>query len=175
MGSSARTSLRRISQGVFLACFVLLLFVFVDAPHGTDHLQRDMRFQWSPAYLLCLVDPLASMSAFLASRALPALAVVPLVVIALCLVVPRFFCSHACPMGTLIDLAGALRGRRAERSLAKLKFIKYGLLAAVVLFAALALPVSGYLTPLPLLTRGVRAAEALACLLYTSPSPRDRS
>ncbi|NQT19950.1 MAG: 4Fe-4S binding protein [Planctomycetes bacterium] len=162
MTSSTRTRLRRVSQAVFLLCFFLLLLVFVDAPPGTDHLQRHMRSQWSPAYLLCLVDPLASLSAFVASRAFPALAVVPLIVVAFCLLIPRFFCSHACPMGTLIDLAGALRGRRAERSLARFKFIKYGVLAAVVLFAALALPVSGYLTPMPLLARGVHAAKTLA-------------
>lgn len=163
MRSTTRVRLRRISQGLFLACFFVLFLILVDAPAGTDQLAHDMGFRWSPAFVLCLADPLASLSAFVAGRGADHLIIVPLVVIALCLVIPRWFCSHVCPLGTLIDLAGALRGKRREKSLAGLKFIKYGLLGAVVVFALLAIPVTGLLTPLPILTRAVRAgAELLA-------------
>jgi len=158
MTSTARIRSRRISQFLFLACFVVLFFVLVDAPYGADQLAYRMRFPRSPVFLLCLADPLASLSAFVASRGVSVLMVVPVAVAALCLAVPRFFCSHVCPMGTLIDLAGALRGKRRARSLAKLKFIKYGLLGAAVLFAVFAIPANGLLAPLPILTRGLRAA-----------------
>jgi len=162
MRSTTRVCLRRICQGLFLTGFFVLFLILVHAPAGTDQLAYQMRFRWSPAFILCLADPLASLSAFIASRSGEYLIIVPLVVAALCLVIPRLFCSHICPLGTLIDLAGMIRRNRREKSLPRLKFIKYGLLAAVVLSAVLAIPVTGLLTPLPMLTRAVGAAAESA-------------
>jgi len=151
---------RRLVQGLSLAVFILLFFVLVDAARAPSQLAYRMRFN-APAFLLCLADPLAAPAAFAAARALPLLALVPLAVLAASLLIPRFFCSRLCPMGTLIDLAGLLR-RRPGRSLRRLKFAKYGLLAGAAAGAAAGLPLAAFITPLPLLCRASGGLADLA-------------
>jgi len=159
MTSRTRIRIRRVVQVACLACFLALLLVLTDAPQAASQLAYRTHFGWAPTFLVCLVDPLAPLAAFAAARALPIFAFVPLAIVGLCLVVPRFFCSHACPLGTIIDLFGALRGGRRERPL-RLKAIKYGLLAASAAGAVAGLPLAGHITPLPILTRGLLAAGA---------------
>jgi len=152
-----RIRVRRAVQGVCLAIFLALLLIFADASQAHSQLAWNTRFGWSPAFLVCLIDPLAAMAAFAAARVLPVMAALPAAIIAFCLVMPRAFCSHVCPMGSMIDLFGALRGKRSERPL-PLKPAKYVLLAAVVAGAVAAVPLAGLVTPMPILARGLLAA-----------------
>lgn len=151
---------RRIRRGVqvaFLAGFVLLFFILNDAGPREDQLAYEMGHAHTPTFLLCLIDPLASLSAFVASRQAVLMIWLPLFILALGLVVPRLFCGFLCPLGTLIDVAGALRFRLKNRPLPRLKAIKYDVLAAAVGFSLFAVPLAGFVTPLPILTRAANA------------------
>ena len=155
-----RILLRRTLQGVFLAAFLLVFFAFSRPQPAASQLDFEPTFQRVPVRPLCLIDPLASLAAFLASRSAAVFMVLPLVVVGLCLVFPRVFCSHVCPLGTLIDIVGAVRRRGAGPSLKRWKFIKYALLAAAVTLAGTGLGLAGLASPLPILTRALRAATS---------------
>ena len=63
-----RIFLRRTLQGVFLAAFLLVFFIFSTPKPGASQLNFEPTFQRVPVRPLCLIDPLASLAAFLASR-----------------------------------------------------------------------------------------------------------
>ena len=99
-------------------------------------------------------DPLAALATMLAARAWLAPFALAFVTLALTLVLGRVWCGWICPMGTLL---GWLRFRSARRLAGRmppaLRRVKYVLLGAVVVLAALGNLTLLVLDPLALLTR----------------------
>jgi polyferredoxin len=118
--------------------------------------------------LLFRVDPLAAVAAMLTSRQVIAAFWPAAVVVALTVVVGRFFCGWVCPLGTLLDyFHRVLRPvtRRTNRLLRRtintqrLAVVGEGarnsLLIAVLVAALLAFPLVGFVDPFSLLVRGL--------------------
>lgn len=110
-----------------------------------------------PPDLFLSFDPLVGASSSLASRRWTAAMTIGIFIIALGAFIPRGFCSYLCPMGTLLDLSDSLAIRRWSprqiRDGNRWRSIKFILLGIVLGAAVLGVMFSGFLAPLPLLTR----------------------
>lgn len=138
-------NVRRIVQVAFLLLFLFLLALTVyplRSPVPVDFFFR--------------ADPLAVLSTFIASREVIG-ALVPLaaVVLALTVVLGRFFCGWFCPMGTLIDLSDRFLVRRNRRAAGAKGFPqgKYYILAMVLVSALLSAQIAYFFDPFGILTR----------------------
>ncbi|HUV39404.1 MAG TPA: 4Fe-4S binding protein, partial [Planctomycetota bacterium] len=159
--NKAHLLLRRLLQGLVLAGFLVIFFWLAPPAPSVSQLDFQPAHPWAPVHMLGLIDPLAPLAAFLAGRALSILLFVPLVVVASSLIFPRVFCSHVCPLGTLIDVVGFAGAKRGGRSFPKLRFLKYALLATSVVLAAFGVGFAGFVTPMPILARGLRGSALL--------------
>lgn len=89
---------QRITQTVSLALFLLLVYM---ASHPY--------VQGVPTDLFLRIDPSIGLLSSIADRSLISSALIPsLVLVLLTLAFGRFFCGHVCPMGIVIDTAGAV-------------------------------------------------------------------
>ena len=151
-------TVRRISQNFFLVVF---LWFCVTATLGANWWQLR---GWPINWLLDL-DPLTSLATVLATGKLYANLTWALVAIALTLVVGRFFCGFACPLGTInqatgwvarrkLNLAGRVEANRHRRPQAW----KYYFLAFLLALAFTGSVQTGIIDPLPLLHRSVNLA-----------------
>ncbi|HAK96941.1 MAG TPA: 4Fe-4S ferredoxin [Planctomycetes bacterium] len=154
-----RIPLRRVVQALSLLVF-LYLFFHVCWPYGSEHHADAMRARERiEAESFLALDPLVSIAAALAARAwvwsLPWAAAL----IAVCLVIPRGFCSYVCPLGTCIDIVDRAVGRRFERFRVRRRgwwvHLKHYLLAGIGAAALCGVMFSGYLAAMPVLTRGM--------------------
>ena len=139
---------RRAVQLAALCLFVFLLFAAV---------QRHAAFPY--ADLIFRFDPLVAFGAMLAARTwLPHLALALVTVVA-AVVAGRLWCGWVCPLGTLLGWArfkGA--ARRAGRVPNGLRGVKYAVLIAIVVMAALGSLTLLVLDPIGLLTRTFTAS-----------------
>lgn len=170
--SWAASPVRRIVQTLCFATFLLLLLyvlqpaaaVGLDAPLP-DLAAAQAHREFLPAQLFLMLDPLASLAAALAARTFIWALVTAGVMVALGLVIPRVFCGYFCPLGTLIDLtdwAIMARIRRLHvRGRGWYRHLKYYLLAAIVLCAALGVSAAGWLSAIPIVTRGLATGSPL--------------
>lgn len=167
LGPSWRAApVRRISQAVSLLVF-LVLFVHVARSLGPDSPANSVaRAQWLPAETFLWLDPLVGISASLAARAWTAALGVGLVVLGICLFLPRGFCGYVCPLGTLADVvdwllarADRLRGTRFRWLRLERRgwwsHLRFALLVAALVAAALGVGLAGYVAAVPVLTRGL--------------------
>lgn len=143
----ARSPARRLVQIAALATFLVLLLA-IPAAQDKTFLQ---------------LDPLAGISATLSARAWTGSLVGAAIVLGACIAVPRVFCGWICPLGTLIDIVGWLTGRRAKPKGLRGRrrwwvHLRYYVLAAVLVAAALGVTVVGLVAAIPLLTRGLAYA-----------------
>ncbi len=145
MGKKNWKHLRQASQLVCLFVF-LALFRLTDFT-GADTLPYAVN-------LIFRLDPLVGACVTLAAKTLILLLWPCLVLVALTLVLGRFFCGWVCPLGTLIDWVG-IRQRQSHFSLARLKFIKYALLCLVLVSALFSVQFLGFFDPFSLLVRGL--------------------
>jgi len=105
-----------------------------------------------------LVDPLVAVVQGLAARGLELAFLACLALVAVSVVMGRVFCSHACPLGALLDLTDRLLGRRQgikenHAAYRRARRAKHGVLL-VLLFAGLAgTNLLGFADPLVLATR----------------------
>lgn len=137
---------RRLAQVAFLGLF---LFLFRKTDYGgTDEIPYAVNifFRW---------DPLVAASAMLGARAVIPLLLPALAVLALTVVLGRFFCGWVCPLGTLLDAAHPLLPPRQRSTAGRFRAWKYYLLALILVTAALGLPLVGYFDPFSLLVRGL--------------------
>lgn len=138
--------LRKVVQTGFLLLFAFLFLRAAWPPSGL------------PVHAFVHTDPLAVGTALLASRQVVwhlLAAALPLVLLAV--VAGRAFCGWLCPLGTLIDVSDGLarrRGRPAAES-TRGRWVKFGVLAAVVTAAALGSQLAFAADPLVLLTRSL--------------------
>jgi MauM/NapG family ferredoxin protein len=104
------------------------------------------------------IDPLVAAVQGLAARGLEAAFVLSLALVGVSVFMGRVFCSHACPMGALLDLSDRLVGRRQglkenREAYRRARPAKHALLL-VLLFAGLAgANLLGFADPLVLATR----------------------
>jgi polyferredoxin/formate hydrogenlyase subunit 6/NADH:ubiquinone oxidoreductase subunit I len=134
---------RRAVQVAALCLFVVLLFAAV---------QRHAAFPY--ADLFFRFDPLAAFGTMLAARSLLPHLALALVTVVAAIVVGRVWCGWLCPMGTILGWA-RFRGasRRAGRLPAGLRGVKYVLLIAILVMAALGSLTFLIFDPITLLTR----------------------
>jgi MauM/NapG family ferredoxin protein len=151
--------LRRIAQALSLAVF-LLLFLYIAWPYGSKDYAalRDSK-EIIPAEAFLALDPLVSLSTAAAERAWVWSLAWAGVLLAVSLVLPRMFCGYLCPLGTLVDVADWLVGRRAAPlHLGRggwWRHLRYYVLAGVMAAAAAGVLVSGFLAAIPVLVRGL--------------------
>ena len=146
-------SVARIAvQLLFLALFLGLLLWTVRGTAVSAH-------PWI-ARLFLISDPLILVGAALAGAFATAL-LAALAVVGLSLLAPRAYCGWICPLGTLQDVADKLLFRRRDRSMnpaPRLRQVKYGLLAAVLVLAVFRLGVYGWFDPISIMTRSFGTA-----------------
>ena len=158
---------RRAAQ---FAMLVLFLWLFRRTEYtGADQLAGGEN-------IFFRLDPLSAAAAMLAARQFIALFWPALIVLALTIVLGRFFCGWICPLGTLLDYFHRLLrpiARRTnrfwnlgwhvpERSEGRATLVngslhsaRYILLIVVLLAAAFSFPLVGFVDPFALLTRGM--------------------
>jgi MauM/NapG family ferredoxin protein len=112
---------------------------------------------WLPADIYLRLDPLLGLSAIVAGRAWVPRAIWGLALLVATALVGRFFCSHVCPLGAILDFLDPLLFRRVTRrplgADARLRNVKY---VVLIVFIAAALAGSSLvylLDPISLLTR----------------------
>jgi len=142
-------SIRRVSQIFFLTLFlVLFLMTTLVGENSTGPL----------ATFFMDIDPLVLVTTFLASHSIQPGMLLALIVIALTLLLGRFFCSWVCPLGTVFNAVSALRGGKlAEKirtgSWNRWQKGKYLLLIGLLAAALTGLHLAGIFDPIPLLYR----------------------
>jgi NAD-dependent dihydropyrimidine dehydrogenase PreA subunit len=141
---------------VFLGLFLGVCWPYPE-PFAADQLARRAA---QPVEVFLWLDPLAGVAAGLAARTWqPALTGAALI-LAVCWLVPRLFCSHLCPLGTLIDLSDAVLGRwrhwrgnpPTSPGLRRLRFL---VLLGVLGAAAAGWMLAGWVAAIPVVTRGL--------------------
>lgn len=157
----AAAPVRRLVQLVALASFVTLILV-TAWPRGDEAVTVRIEEKGGPGVATLLrLDPLAFIAAAVAGRSVPVSLAWAAGILAVCLVIPRGFCSHVCPLGTLIDLFDWAVGRRFRRLHLKRRgwwvHLRYYLLAGGLAAAALGLTLVGLVAAIPLVTRGAIA------------------
>ncbi|MGB3195248.1 MAG: 4Fe-4S binding protein, partial [Phycisphaerae bacterium] len=139
-------------QLLLLALFLGLLLWTVRGTEVSAH-------PWI-ARLFLISDPLILVGAALAGAFTTAL-LAALAVVGLSLLAPRAYCGWICPLGTLQDVADKLLFRRRDRSAnpaPRLRQVKYGLLAVVLVLAVFGLGVYGWFDPISIMTRSFGTA-----------------
>ncbi len=163
---------RRVSQSVFFTLFVVLFF-FATYPLITG----------LPVDLFLRIDPLLAVTAIISSRSFIIKLIPALVILVLTVLLGRFFCGWICPLGSIVDWWDN-RNRKAKRNDPKLKWLKYAILSAVLAGTLVSVQLTGYLDPIPLLTRTftivlyplfVLAFDAIFSLLIALPLIGDAS
>jgi MauM/NapG family ferredoxin protein len=104
------------------------------------------------------IDPLALFATSLSERIVLPGVVLSALMILLTLVFGRFFCGWACPMGSMIDAAGAVRKKSARPGDAanrRIRLPKYILLGIIFLCAAAGTQAAWILDPLVIVSRFV--------------------
>lgn len=124
--------------------------------HYADDLARK---ELLPAEFFLVIDPLVSLSTAIASRSWVWSLVCAAVILIVCVLVPRGFCGYVCPLGTTIDLFDWAISSRTRRFRVPgdgwWVHIKYYLLAGTLVAAACGILVSGFVSAIPVITRGL--------------------
>lgn len=150
--------IRRIVQASFLGAFAVL-FVVLAWPYGGTLAGHRLSHRLPvPLDAFLSLDPLVGISAAIAAGGWNPALLGAALVLALCIVVPRGFCSYVCPLGTLIDaadwLAARLSRRPRSRRFQAVRDLRWYVLAAVLVAAAGGVMLAGYAAAIPVLTRG---------------------
>ncbi len=124
--------------------------------HYTDNLAAKEKIS---AELFLAIDPLVSLSTAIASRSWVWSLACAAIILIVCVLIPRGFCGYLCPLGTTIDLFDWLVTRRSKRFQVAddgwWVHIKYYLLAGTLVAAVCGILVSGFVSAIPVITRGL--------------------
>lgn len=142
-----RVSFRRGMQTFAMTLFVVLLWLaaFGGRPH------------W-PVDFFLFSDPLLALVSTLAGRVIVWLLLVSLAFLVLAAVMGRVFCSHVCPLGTLLDvsdrwLARPQRAKHNRQAFRRARKTKYVVLFLVLAGAVVGFNLLGFVDPIVLFTR----------------------
>ena len=144
-------TLRKLRPWVQLVASVLFAALLIGAG----------RLAWLPADLFFWFDPLAGIAGMIAARQIvPALLIGAALMLVVTLLLGRVWCGWLCPLGAVLDITPARRGKRYEPDpTPRLRSVKYILLALILVAALLGNLTFMILDPLTLLYR--TAATAL--------------
>ena len=151
---------RRGVQALFFLLF-LTLFFYVAWPYGGgDFAQVRQRKEIINSEFFLALDPLVSISAAIVHRAWVWSLSFAGVILVISVLVPRVFCGYFCPMGTMIDLfdwavSNRIKWFRIHRP-GWWRHLRYFVLIAVLVAACGGVMLSGYVAPIPVLTRGLQ-------------------
>lgn len=137
-------TLRRISQVLFFGLFLYLVY------HTTYPIKSAL-----PVDFLMKLDPLVGLTSMLASKSIIHNAVIPFIfLIATTILLGRVFCGWICPMGTTLDGSDKVffRGKH-NRNPVRLSWLKYCVLAGILVAAVFGVQAVYFLDPLSLITR----------------------
>ena len=113
-----------------------------------------------PHDLFLRLDPLAWLLSSAASRAVAPYGWIALGLVVVTAVFGPVFCGWMCPLGTAIDGAGRLRGRRPGIALPRQAFgARFWVLAALLGAAAVGVNFAGWLDPLAMSSRALHVAR----------------
>ncbi len=154
-----------IRRGLQVLCLLAFLYAFfyVCWPYAETFSEETFGSKESfQVELFLLIDPLVGLSTALAGRFVNGATLWwAAAIMAVCLLVPRGFCGYLCPLGTLIDAFDWLVGRRLRRFQLRdggtagwWVYLRYYLLAAVLISSLFGVLLSGFVAAIPVLTRG---------------------
>lgn len=139
-------NLRRLSQGFFL---ILFLFLFIQTESkGKDELGY-------PVKIFLDFDPLLFITTILSAHTVEKAFYLSLVLVLLTVVLGRVFCGWICPLGTLNNIAGALRKHAKFLQREGLFRLKYYILIFIVISSLLTAQLAGIFDPLSLTIRSL--------------------
>ncbi len=138
--------LRRLSQGLFLFLF-LFLFLQTESK-GTDTIGY-------PVHLFLDFDPLIFITTFLSSHKIAAAFYFSILLIFITIFLGRVFCGWICPLGTLNNLVGSLKGFRTNPLPRRAYRIKYYILIFLLFSSIFGLQLAGIPDPISLLIRSL--------------------
>jgi len=140
-----------------------LLFCYLmvtTRPRIEDEFYRVQSPIWP--YLYFTTNPLTCVSAVAASRTIPAVNYLPLLVmVGAVLLLGRFFCGWLCPLGVMID--GAAHVWKPPKKPAPLSwlpspYLKLYILLGIIILALFGVNVAGFFDPITIALRGVSLA-----------------
>lgn len=149
---------RRTVQVISLLFFFYL--IITTRPHIEGEFYRIESPIWP--YLYFTTNPLTFISAAAASKSIPAVNYIPLIVmLALVLLLGRFFCGWICPLGVMIDAAAKVW--KPPRHPQPSKWIpspnvKFYILFAIVIVALFGVNIVGFFDPITIAMRGISFA-----------------
>jgi polyferredoxin len=151
------SNIRRAVQILVFAIFIVILIQTVSPPETL-----------LPVDFILRIDPLAAISTGLASRDMGNLAgrfLPAVVLVVMTILLGRFFCNWACPLGTTLDVWDRILGRRRKAGRmvqiehsARLRKAKYYLLAFFLVAAVFSTQAAWLMDPLPIATRSYGVA-----------------
>jgi ferredoxin len=165
-------------RAVQIICLVLFVYAFfyVCWPYSKQFSETTFSSkEYLPVELFLLIDPLVGLSTAVAGRIVN-LATLSwtVAILLLCVLVPRAFCGYLCPLGTFIDGFDWLIGRHFKRfhrsavgPTAGWVHIKYYILGGVLVSSLFGVLTSGFVSAIPVLTRGLLFTGARLQLLVT--------
>ncbi|MGW8161940.1 MAG: 4Fe-4S binding protein [Desulfobulbales bacterium] len=140
---------RRFSQAIFLLVF---FFLFIKTDYtGSDQLEYAVN-------IIFRIDPLLAACVILAVKGIVALMLPAIALLALTIILGRFFCGWVCPMGTLIDFCHPISKPQNKQIDTLYPGLPYILLFFVLAGALFGLPIAGYIDPFSILVRGLAIA-----------------
>jgi len=137
-----------------IACLLLFLWLFRKTEYtGVTEIP-------GAANILFRIDPLVAVSVMAEAKQLIPMVLWSLLLVALTVVLGRFFCGWVCPLGTLLDGtrwfgAGHFHARRFTH---RWQRAKYFLLGVIIISAVFGLPLAGWFDPFAILMRGLTYA-----------------
>lgn len=164
---------RRLSQTIcfitFLVLFFYVCFPYTARPvvpepgaaaawpsHYADDLARKEKIA---AETFLIIDPLLSISTFVAARSWIWSLTSAGIILLVCVLIPRGFCGYLCPLGSLIDFFDwAVAGRVKRFRVASDGWwvhIKYYVLLGVLVSSFCGVLLSGFVAAIPVITRGM--------------------
>jgi polyferredoxin len=154
------TRLRRISQGIFLALFLFLLFK-TEFRASLSSAAKDIRLPYPVGWFLEL-DPLVAISNALATHSLYHGLAWSLVILIPTLFFGRFFCGWVCPLGTLHHIFSNVKSekKRGKQLIESNRYkgwqrLKYYILIALLVATIFGSGLIGLLDPISLTIRSL--------------------
>ncbi len=153
--------MRTFRRSIQIASFFLFWYLLIAMrPVIEEGFYRPESAIWP--YLYFTTNPLTYLSAVAASRTIPAVNYIPLLVLVVfVLLLGRFYCGWLCPLGAMID--GAAHIWKPPRKPQPLNWLpspnlKIYILAAIAVMALFGVNVVGFFDPITIVTRAMTAS-----------------
>jgi len=136
--------IRILFQSLFFLFFLILFFQATFPYHPL--VRAEFFLQWSP---------LTALLTFLSSHRVYAGMIPAGILLFLTIFLGRFFCGWICPLGAMIDFADLFikRKRKLQRDSTKFRWLKFGILTALVVMALFSVQFVWFFDPLALTNR----------------------